>query len=322
MDFAEFLRWEQSTRDTIDVKKMYIDMAGDLISGILLSQIVFWHLPNRKGKSKLRVEKNGYRWLVKKREDWWDEVRITPKQFDRSIKILRDDEGIVITAIHKYNNSPTIHIRINEDEFLQRVNLKLTKGEFQNLPKGNSEIDERERTLTKNTSETTAENTTTTTPESLTFSCRKGEHDKSLSYFPPVKAKEAEKLAADVLQFQVSQNTKIESPHRYLFSLIRKAEKGTLVIPGGYVFPEERAMMEKRRREAEAERLAKEKTERDQLLRERKKQEEMLRNFNALPESVQEEYISLARDEIGELPPVLLKIQAARMTRTNTHIPT
>ena len=321
MDFAQFLRWEQSTRDTIDVKKMYIDMAGDLVSGILLSQIVFWHLPDRKGKTKLRVEQNGYRWLVKKREDWWDEVRITPKQFDRSIKILRDDEGIVITEIHKYNNSPTIHIRINEDEFLQRVNLKLTKGEFQNLPKGNSKIDERERTLTKNTSETTAETTTTTAPKS-SFLFQKGDNSESLSYFPPVKGKVAEKLAADVLQFQVSQNTPIESPHRYLFSLIRKAEKGTLVIPDGYIFPEERTMMEERRREAEAKRLVKDKTEQEQLQKERKKHEEMLRNFNALPESIKEKYISLAKDELGELPPILLKIKAARLTRSNTRIPT
>jgi hypothetical protein len=67
--------------------------------------------------------------------------------------------------------------------------------------------------------------------------------------------------------------------------------------------------------------VPKEKTELDQLLRERKKQEEMLRNSNALPESIKKKYISLAKDELGKLPPILLRIRAARMTRTNTRIP-
>ena len=29
----EFFRWEQASHDTIDVKRCYIDVAGDLVSG-------------------------------------------------------------------------------------------------------------------------------------------------------------------------------------------------------------------------------------------------------------------------------------------------
>ena len=34
-DFEEFLRWEDADRDIIKVKRLYIDIAGDLVAGIL-----------------------------------------------------------------------------------------------------------------------------------------------------------------------------------------------------------------------------------------------------------------------------------------------
>lgn len=109
---VEFLLWEQTTRDTIDLKKIYIDVAGDIVSGVLLSQIIFWNLPNQEGKTKLRVNHEGKLWLAKGREDWWQECRLSSKQFDRSIKIL-EDKDIVITALKKFNGSPTKHIYLN-----------------------------------------------------------------------------------------------------------------------------------------------------------------------------------------------------------------
>ena len=48
MTRQEFIAWEQVSRDTIDVKRCYVDIAGDLVAGILLSQIVYWHLPGER----------------------------------------------------------------------------------------------------------------------------------------------------------------------------------------------------------------------------------------------------------------------------------
>ena len=60
LSFNDFLRWEEADQDSINVKRMYIDIAGDLIAGILLSQIVYWHLPSKRdGQTKLRVKKEG-----------------------------------------------------------------------------------------------------------------------------------------------------------------------------------------------------------------------------------------------------------------------
>lgn len=120
MDLREFLLWEQATRDCIDVKKIYVDMADDLVAGILLSQIVYWNLPSKQGKTKLRVEKDGYLWLAKGREDWWDECRIKPRQFDTAFKKL-EEQGLVEKKTFKFNGDPTIHIRILWDKFLPRL---------------------------------------------------------------------------------------------------------------------------------------------------------------------------------------------------------
>lgn len=128
MNLKHFFQWEQATRDTIDVKKIYVDMADDLVAGVLLSQIVYWFLPAQNGKTKLRVVKDRVYWLAKGREDWWDECRIKPRQFDTAFKKL-EEKGLVEKKTMKFNGDPTVHIRILWDNFLPAL-----KEELNNLP--------------------------------------------------------------------------------------------------------------------------------------------------------------------------------------------
>lgn len=110
--FKSFVVWERSTRDTIDVKRCYIDITGDLVTGILFSQIIYWFLPNRRNKLKVKIQKQGRYWLCKGREDWWDECRITEYQFDRAIKVLCK-KGLTLKKTFKFNGTPKVHITIN-----------------------------------------------------------------------------------------------------------------------------------------------------------------------------------------------------------------
>jgi len=66
-EWSNFLLWETASRDTVDFKTIYVDMADDLVAGLLLSQIVYWYLPSKEGRSKLRVFKDGYYWIAKTR---------------------------------------------------------------------------------------------------------------------------------------------------------------------------------------------------------------------------------------------------------------
>lgn len=152
----DLFKLEQFSRDSFRVKRTYIDICGDLIAGILLGQIVFWNMPNEHGNSKLRVYKEGELWLAKGRTDWWDEIRITPKQFDRAIKIL-EEKNFVIVKKFRFNGSPTIHIKLNMDGVLQAINSKLTYREIGISPKGKIEIDQKGNSLTEITTENTTE---------------------------------------------------------------------------------------------------------------------------------------------------------------------
>lgn len=109
--FEDFLTWERASRDTIDVKRSYVDIAGDLAAGVMLSQIIYYYLPGKDGETKLRVEKEGKKWLAKKRDDWWEECRLTPDQVDRCTSILKK-AGVIETARYKFQGSPVLHIRL------------------------------------------------------------------------------------------------------------------------------------------------------------------------------------------------------------------
>ena len=144
-DIAEFLAWEAASRDTIDVKRIYIDIAGeDLVSGVLLSQLIYWHLPSKNGTSRTTVHKDGKTWLVKRREDWWDECRISAKQFDRASGQLIE-LGLIDVQRFRWNGAPTIHIYLNLEKIVERVKSILTFGENGNSPLGKMEIDQREK---------------------------------------------------------------------------------------------------------------------------------------------------------------------------------
>lgn len=125
-DFAEFIAYEAKSIDTIDVKRLYIDMADDLSAGILLSQIVFWYLPKKDGSDKLRIEHDGQQWIANTRDDWWDQVRLKPRQFDRAAGIL-ETRGLITKGLYKFKGNPTVHVRLNLKAFLESLNGIIVK---------------------------------------------------------------------------------------------------------------------------------------------------------------------------------------------------
>ena len=168
MNFNDFLQWERGTRDTIDLKKTYIDIADDLAGGVLLSQIIYYYLPDRNGKdSKLRVVKNDKLWIAKRREDWWNECRIKPKQVDRILKELKR-KGLIETKVFKFAGTPTTHIRLIEETFMKKLNTLMrenessSKGNNLDIPEmGTSTLLDEEHPLTKTTGKDNETQTTT-----------------------------------------------------------------------------------------------------------------------------------------------------------------
>ena len=165
-EFNKFLLWELQSRDIIDFKKIYVDMTGDLVAGLLLSELVYWYLPSKKGQeNKLRVHRDDKYWIACKRIDWWERTRLSPKQIDRAVKIM-EQLSIVESAVYKFGGELALHLRLIEDKFLElwqyhcshpidNPYVKLPKG--QNIPKGKMQIAQKvttlytETSLTKNT---------------------------------------------------------------------------------------------------------------------------------------------------------------------------
>jgi hypothetical protein len=120
--FNDFLVWERGTRDTIDLKKIYIDMAGDLKAGVMLSQIIYWYLPSKgRAEGKLTIYRSNNWWIVKKRHEWWEETRLTPREVDRAIEVLVA-KNLVVTERHQFGKTLSTYIRINKEVFLPYLN--------------------------------------------------------------------------------------------------------------------------------------------------------------------------------------------------------
>ena len=84
----------------------------------------------RKGRKQAKSKKNGQYWLAKGREDWYEEICITAKQYDRAIKILID-KGFVEVNRFKFDGAPTIHIKLNINKVTERVKSILPMGKLE-----------------------------------------------------------------------------------------------------------------------------------------------------------------------------------------------
>ena len=122
-DWKKFISWEATAWDTVDLKLTYIDMVGgDFHAAVLLAQLVYWHLPGRKGETKLRVQRDGHFWLVKSATEIWEETRLTRRQSDKAIAKLKG-LGLIIVEVHKWAAKgktpvPTRHIAIDGKKFM------------------------------------------------------------------------------------------------------------------------------------------------------------------------------------------------------------
>jgi len=160
MTKTEFLGWETASRDIIDFKRCYCDLARDLIGGLILSQIVFWHLPAKDGQPKLHVvDKDGRRWLAKNHADWWDEVRASPKQAATALKRLWK-AGLIDLHNGMFNSKKTPMIALCWEPFLEKLDKVVkvqssssivTKSHNRSYRKGAIGRDERARPITETT---------------------------------------------------------------------------------------------------------------------------------------------------------------------------
>jgi hypothetical protein len=133
-EFAQFLAWEAISRDVVTVKAVYIDMAdGDHAAGIFLSQLVYWYLkPDKNGRRRTRIYRDNNWWVAKSRDEWYEEIRLKPRQYDRVAKKLKC-LGLIDTASYKFSGRPIAHVRIVISKFME-VWQELAEVDLSGLP--------------------------------------------------------------------------------------------------------------------------------------------------------------------------------------------
>ena len=98
-----------------------IVMARDFTAGYVLSRLIYWHSDDKEGRPRLRVQKEGFFWVARTYEEWFNECYLTHDEIVRVYCIL-EDMGLIETRVFKFNGDPTIHIRIIEDAFMAAWN--------------------------------------------------------------------------------------------------------------------------------------------------------------------------------------------------------
>jgi len=101
-------------------RPVFSDIAGDLVAGILLSQLVFYFTPFDKMPSPHLVLRDGEFWLPRERTAWRDEIGISPKQFDRACDLLVTLQLISRRVYAIEGNRTMMHLSLCVDSLKER----------------------------------------------------------------------------------------------------------------------------------------------------------------------------------------------------------
>ena len=142
----ETLRAFGGNTNSIVVPRAFVEFAGSLEAGMLLSQLLYWS------------ERSAIRNRVYKTDAEWQE-ELSLKQYSvRKARSELEELGLIKTEVHRANGSPTVHYFINEDAIAEKWELWIRKMEIAKTQEPNCE---NTKSLTETTTETTTEYTHT-----------------------------------------------------------------------------------------------------------------------------------------------------------------
>jgi hypothetical protein len=91
------------------------DLTRDVPAALMLSQLLYWFSPTPSGKSRLRLQHEGYYWVAKSYREWWDECRLTRRQVDRAVKLLCRLKLVEAKNFPTAKHSNIRHLRLTLD---------------------------------------------------------------------------------------------------------------------------------------------------------------------------------------------------------------
>jgi hypothetical protein len=95
-------------------------LTGDLASGVLLSQLVYWFRPSKGGKTKLRAHASGRLVLAKSRAELMAECGLTEWKLRAAMDKLKA-LGLVDSEVHLFNGKTCPFLFLYEDRLAQMI---------------------------------------------------------------------------------------------------------------------------------------------------------------------------------------------------------
>ena len=100
----------------------FVAVGGDVVVGLLLSQIYWWETHAKKGKDKKIIERDGFTWVAKTYKEIQNETGLTKKRQLRASSVLKG-LGLIETRVMKHNGIPTNHWRLNHERLACLLSL-------------------------------------------------------------------------------------------------------------------------------------------------------------------------------------------------------
>lgn len=123
----------------IGVPRPFIRMTGDHVSAMVLNQILYL--------SDSFDSEDG--WFYRSREQWEQDICVTPYQLDRAVKHLA--QFGVEKAVRKFRGAPTLHFRVDWQKFLSLFTKFLENQETKQSSPINKKLDNQETSLSDTT---------------------------------------------------------------------------------------------------------------------------------------------------------------------------
>jgi len=100
-----------NAKEDLFISMISLRMADDINAGILLDRLRYWFTPNKDGRSKLRVRREGHYWVAKSRKAWTEECGLSERQVDSARQKL-EELGLIEVKLFRFNGAPTLHYRL------------------------------------------------------------------------------------------------------------------------------------------------------------------------------------------------------------------
>jgi len=117
MNFGQLVKFENPD-EYVHLKRWHIAAAGGHTEGIVLAHIFGWFVPNRRGGTKLTINRDGRMWMACSYNGWHERLLIPERTMRRVLSRL-ENSGLIVTAKYMFKGSETIHVSLVEERVVE-----------------------------------------------------------------------------------------------------------------------------------------------------------------------------------------------------------